>query len=146
MNSGVFGRNYYGQHASGLLSDVQIRTEHPIQRDDGKMIFCIDMAGISDSMKVAVEFGHCSIDKLIQLKLYFDKVVWLPYWTVDIEAQRGQIGDLTKTLEQTMKTSEEKIKVLKDEIGNYRETGLHLGHLSARYFDINCKYCMADRK
>lgn len=57
------------------FKDEQIQDEYEF----GK--FRIDLVGIRDDFKIAVEVGDCDTEKLFALKQHFDKVVWLCYWT-----------------------------------------------------------------
>lgn len=62
------------------FSDKQIIKEHPIP----ELNMRIDLVGISEDLKVAIEIGFCGPEKLFALQQVFDDVVWLPYWLIII--------------------------------------------------------------
>jgi hypothetical protein len=41
--------------------------------------FIADVVGINETKTIAIECGYCDLEKLAQLKLFFDEVVWIPY-------------------------------------------------------------------
>lgn len=58
----------------------EIHEEYLIKFEGMKEQLIVDVAGISPIRKVAVECGTTPTDKVINLRMYFDEVILLPYF------------------------------------------------------------------
>lgn len=74
-----------------------------------KKSFRVDLVGLKESKSIAVECGTTSGEKIAALKMFFDQVIVLPYFTLNllkedyeriIRQQNDKIQNLTKECER----------------------------------------------
>jgi len=107
--------------ARNMLIDMgfngsQIYNEYPVSV--GKRTLWVDVVGISDENTVAIECGQCDTSKITILKMFFDKVVPLPYCDVHID-NTATINKLRYQNKGLLKENEElrnKIDSVKNEM------------------------------
>jgi len=95
---------------------VDIFEEHKITI--GKKYFIVDICGIKENKKsVAVECGNTNPEKLINLKLYFDEVIHLPY---GITGVKSDLRELIEDQAETIKNLKNEKKLLEYELNSVK--------------------------
>ncbi len=98
--------------------EKEIFEEHPVQI--GNRAYIVDVCGISNKEKVAVECGTTDPEKLTNLKLVFDEIIHLPYGitTIDMELRKiiEENTKQTKILEKKIVKQEEQIEARNQKI------------------------------
>lgn len=104
----------------------QIFEEYKIEI--GKRQFIVDICGLNESKisgkkNIAVECGNTNPEKLINLKLFFDEVIHLPYGITSIKSDLTNLideqSDTIKTLQDTIKSLQNKNRSLENQLEKY---------------------------
>lgn len=104
-----------GYSASEISEEYRLK----VNGDKG---FIIDVVGISEIGKTAIECGHTDAIKAASLSLFFDKVILLPF-NVEVmssELQKELFKDATviESLNKKIVDLEDEVKTLKEKISN----------------------------
>lgn len=103
--------------------------------NDHKSGFRIDLVGISEKLKVAVELGLCGPEKLFALKAYYDKVVWLPYWLTIIPEKAQPSNDIELELQEKIyELEKDKEELIRERNEIYRDIEFLYGSIEM-FFD-----------
>lgn len=121
----------------------EIISEYKIDISGGTW-FIVDIAGISDKLKVAVEIGSCKPEKLFQLKLLFDHVVWLPYWLIKIQKGEEELKTLLAGKTTRIENLRNQLQEARQDRRRVEGYLNHLGHVSRNQVVEGCIYCEAE--
>jgi hypothetical protein len=73
------------------FKEAEIFEEYMVKTHEMRTGFRVDVAGITDDLKIAVECGAVQGQKVAQLQLFFDEVVLLPYLSCKKEIPQKEI-------------------------------------------------------
>lgn len=135
--------------ARKILEDMGFKTTEIKEEywvgGEGLKSFRVDIVGITNNHRVAIECGTTPGEKIAALKMFFDDVIVLPYFTINnsqeaniriIREQKEKIDRLEndfKTLKENKKTEEEKTQVIRDLIRDAIEIGYRWLNRQAYY-------------
>jgi hypothetical protein len=68
-----------------------------------------DLIGVNKEQSLAIECGNTPPERILQLKLFFDQVIWIP---VSLEERNKKLETENKFLKSRVETILEKVKTL----------------------------------
>jgi hypothetical protein len=136
----------------------EIFEEYTVNFEGMRERMLVDIAGVSQNRKVAIECGHTPSDKVIKLNLYFDEVILLPYFkskvsdqfigteknmAIIITNQEKQINQLTNELKKAQSLNKELQASIKNTNSNMQNEiytiKKGIGYLIFEFLDrMNC--------
>jgi Holliday junction resolvase len=107
-----------------------IHEEYSVSFEGMKERLTVDVVGISNTKKVAIECGTTPSHKTIKLQMYFDEVIILPYFRAKIsdlyEGDKKALIEKIVTLEKQLELSSERYEKLQ------RDTTIQISDLSTK--------------
>lgn len=116
------------------FSPNEIHEEHSVKyKVDGHMSYKIDVVGIRENRKVAIECGKTELSKLMNLRKIFDEVIvvgpekivelydyWKGKYFTDTNKLKMEVNDLLYRIERVIERRDSEIQPLKDEIAELK--------------------------
>ena len=94
----------------------EIKEEYSVGGYDFRKSFRVDVVGLKKDKRVAIECGATPGEKIAALKMYFDEVIVLPYFTLNIK--KAEYERTVRIQSEEIVRLRERIKQLEAEIRN----------------------------
>lgn len=122
----------------------EIHEEYWIDSNQALRKIRVDIVGINQTHKVAVECGHTPAEKIAVLKTYFDEVIVLPYFTLNNDSVDREIA-LRRALEK-VDAQQKEITKLKEERRNKSNLEETFTDMARDWIEIAHRIALDDEK